>query len=249
MRFALALAASSVLALSSLAGCAADTAQEDESIAAQDAATRRAQTSCTHEAYRNALATYKDTVARAKQHLRGETCDEATTYAILEGAQAAVEQCGAFETVFATSIWAKPVRDALAKNLGLAEITGKMVPVENGRATWSGLAEALPGKTIYGPAPGAFGNVSKLELAADGRATLSTLDTDAYAWSSKSVTYEIGGVRDDGSIGFTVIDGATRTEYTLDHADMGTGLVLPIYELKPAAGGASSFSIPSECEA
>lgn len=140
-----------------------------------------AQASCSSAAYNEAFASYKAAVDHAKARARGEVCEDGTTLWEISGdLRAATAKCGKFESIIATSKWAAPVRDALKGNLALALSTGAL------HADLAELNAALPGTTIYGPAPGVYGNMSKLTFEENGRATLSRLhvsDDGEATWS------------------------------------------------------------------
>lgn len=233
-----------LLTVASLVGCAAETADvEPESDS--DAFTAAASSRCSSAQYRSALATYRKTVTNARRRLAGRTCEAGTTQQeLVSDAGAAIEQCSSFVSVYANSPWAKPVRDALAGNLGLAMITGKLVPVEGGRVVYRGLGPSLPGTTFYGPAPGAYGNVSKLTFREGRAAVASSMSLDAEGtpvWTDTNVTYTVRGT----SVVVTSPRGVT--EYVIEQEDLDTGLPLPAFSLRPKAGGDAMLSLPSEC--
>ena len=130
---------------------------------------------------------------------------------------AATAACGAFQAIIKISPWAAPIRKELAKNLVLAQLTGELDPT-----TYKGIEAALAkGVTLWGPAPGVYGNMSKLELGANGKGKLHTLNIDddgKATWSAKDATYTVGGDV-GGAIGITVTSGGialVEGEYTLE---------------------------------
>lgn len=233
------------LTVTSLVGCGDASPQEDTESGA-DAFTAAASAGCSPSQYRSALATYRKTVTNARRRLAGRTCEAGTTqHELVSDTGVAIEQCGSFVSVYANSPWAKPVRDALAGNLGLAMLTGKLVPVEDGRVVYEGLRQSLPGTSFYGPAPGAYGNVSKLTFRDGRKAVASSMSLDADGsprWTDTDVTYVVKG----SSIVVTSPSGVT--EYTIEQEDLDTGLPLPAFSLTPKGDGERMLSVPSECE-
>jgi len=141
--------------------------------------TATASASCYATAYNDGLAHYKKAVADAKARAAKQICegsddgDDGTIYNISNESDLAVKSCAAFQKVIDTSIYAKPTRDTLAGNLVLPYLSGKLTAA----GSWSGLGAALVGNTVWGPAPGAYGNMSKIVFDAGGKATVSKLDT------------------------------------------------------------------------
>jgi hypothetical protein len=246
------LACLSAVVASSLFACAAPTA-DDAAAGDENAITDRSPVQCSSSEYAAGLALYKQAVDGAKTFLGGDVCEDgAMRWDVAESAARAVKACGQFEDVVATSPWAKPVRDALANNLALPALTGELrVRDASGRVAWTGLADVLPGKTMYGPAPGVYGNISKITFGEGGRATLAALDfetDDLPEWVETPATYRIGGIQADGSIEI-VIEGQS-----------GGPVEYYLYEVKPEGRSAPTFtleagehayfdSFPSECEA
>jgi hypothetical protein len=235
-------------------GTGACAAPADSDPVADEAAVTEARESCSPEAYNAAFASYKKAVDNAKLRLRGEVCEEGTTLSeINSDLGTAVKTCGQFRRVIETSQWAQPVRDVLAGNLALPVLTGKIaVRDARGNAVWTGLAESLPGSTIFGPAPGAYGNMTKVTFAEDGKATYQALvfDDETYdvSWESSPATYQISEPAADGSITITVKTPAEELELQMSEEPWGDG---PAFRLQPK--GASEYeafwSLPSECEA
>lgn len=217
-----------------------------------DAAITGAQTRCTAAAYNEALASYKSAVAKSKDRLRNGVCESEDGYiaSIVADAHAAVTTCGAFHDVIRTSPWAQPIRDALKGNLSLPALTGDL-----DTKTWSGAAEALAGTTLYGPAPGAYGNMSKVEFAEGGVALVSELvfdDEDAMPhWvTHPNGSFSVGKPAANGALPVTLRYGNPSLEVTYElKADPrlpGAFVLEPTTAIAPPEGYSS---VPSECEA
>jgi hypothetical protein len=208
-----------------------------------------AKKACTTAGYDAAFAKYKAAVDHSKARLGGAVCDEGTTqWEIASDLAAAVASCGKFEDILATSRWAQPARDALKGNLALPLLEGKLqIRDAAGKVTFKGLAESLAGATMYGPAPGVYGNISKIAFGANGSATLSHMelpDDGMPIWQSAPATFSIGAPKADGSIEITITSGGTSTSYDLSKPESHPELLM-----KPKAGGDEFRSMPSECEA
>lgn len=228
--------------------CSAPTEAEPsagDETGADEAEVVAAKQQCSSAAYAKAFKSYKTAVDAAKLRNRGAVCDEGTTlYEISANLQAAVTTCGQFKSVVATSKYAQPVRDALKGNLSLAAFDGRLtIEDASGRVTLAGLAASLPGTTVFGPAPGVYGNMSKLTFAANGAATLASLsvsDDGAPTWSNTAARWTVRGTE------LTVSAGGRTTVYaiTLD-GDSGYDLLF-----KPKTGAGDELrTMPSECEA
>ncbi|MDB4946566.1 MAG: hypothetical protein JWP97_6100 [Labilithrix sp.] len=250
MKLSLSLVGVLGLVATNLLACAAPTDADPgaEDLASDDAAVTAAKASCSSAAYNAAFTKYKAAVDHAKLRNRGEVCDDGTMlYDIAADLQAAVSTCGQFRTVIATSVWAQPVRDALKGNLALASVDGRLTTIgSNGKPSLAGLAAALPGTTVFGPAPGVYGNMSKLTFAGAGKATFSTLtvsDAGKATWSNKAATYTVTA-KANGAADVTVTVGAAKTTYAVTPEPSAP------YELlfTPKSGDALR-SMPSECEA
>ncbi|MBX3226114.1 MAG: hypothetical protein KIT84_28930 [Labilithrix sp.] len=210
--------------------------------------------SCSPAAYNAGLVHYKAAVAAAKRHAI-DACmeDNSDLGVIAKEAAAATATCAAFKTVIKLSPWAAPIRKELADNLVLAELTGDLtIKDASGAYTYEGLEAALAkGVTLWGPAPGVYGNMSKLSLGANGEGKLHTLniDDDGNAtWSSTDVTYRVGGAAGD-SVPLTVsITGGISVDYDLKAT---RSFDVPDFELTPIGDApADDFTaFKSECEA
>lgn len=255
------LALFAVAASVSAFACAAPTeGASGEEGSTDEAAVNSAKKTCTTQAYDQAFAHYKRAVDGAKVHLRGDICDVgATEFEIASALGAAVATCGKFEEIIKTSQWAAPARDALKTNVALSLVDGTIhVKDAAGKTTWTGLAAGLEGKTLWGPAPGAYGNISKLEMRGAGEATYSRLtldDNDGMPrWNSSPARYALGAPKADGSVDVTVTVGGASTVYELRLQAPGGDYPLdphvPLLDLKPkAADGEALSNMPSECEA
>jgi hypothetical protein len=234
--------------------CAAPTsdAASDESAAGVDEAeVVSAKQLCSSDAYAKAFSHYKAAVDGAKERLHGDVCnDNAMLYSIANELETAVSTCAQFKTVVATSKWAQPVRDALKGNIALATFDGRLtVKDARGKVVLTGLGQSLPGVTVFGPAPGVYGNMSKLTFSAGGAARLSTLSVDdagAPKWIDANGTYAVGALNADGTVDLTVTIAGKATIYKVSPEVQGGGYELL---LKPKAGGDELRSMPSECEA
>ena len=221
------------------AACSAQTSEDSSSPSDGDPVSdapemNAAKQSCSAEAYNQALAKYKLAVEGAKRRARGEVCDDGTPlYDISANLEAATATCGKFESIIATSPWAQPVRDALKGNLKLAQVTGKL------GADLKSLTDALPGTTIFGPAPGVYGNMSRLSFEAGGKAKLSRLnvsDDGNATWSDSPAKWS-------ASAGKLTLEAEGKTiefDVKLQEGDL---------HFVPKTGEEDFWSMPSECEA
>lgn len=243
MRIAFVAAASIVLA--SLVGCAAGTTEETGA-EGNDAYTASASTACTPAQYNEGLAHYKKAVASSKVRAKGMTCegengDDGTVYGITSASAAAVKACGAFKDVIAKSVYAEPIRTALKDNLALPYLTGGLDPAKGN----AGLEAALVGKTVWGPAPGVYGNMSKVTFQAGGKATVSVLDIDTNetspTWRDAASTWSVKTVNGKSA----VVLGESTYAVELDkETSYGVN-----FNLTDTADGDKLTSLPSECEA
>ncbi len=220
--------------------CSSSDGSPSDDAAANDANVAAASSTCTHDAYAAGLASYKKAVASAGSRLSKGVCESDDGYLadIVASASASVASCSAFHGVIATSPWARPLRDALAGNLALPELTGKLTT-----SSWAGLDDALVGVTLFGPAPGVYGNMSKLELHAGGEVVVSKLvvdDAGKASWTSSKATWKVGARAVGGAIAIDV----AGASYLLSEDPRSPG----IFTLQPTAGGDAFSSIPSECE-
>ena len=247
MRFSF-VAAASTLVLSSLVGCASSSADDHTSQGGDspdDALTATASASCSATAYNDGLAHYKKAVAAAKERAAKNICDEGPDgssgmiYTISGESDAAVKSCAAFQKVIDTSIYAKPIRDSLAGNLVLPYLTGKLTAA----GSWAGLSDALPGNTVWGPAPGAYGNMSKIVFAAGGKATVSKLNTEG----EKAIWVDSAGTWSATAGAVTITVDGKATTYKVD---LATDFGVVDFFFKNTADETDRFdSLPSECEA
>lgn len=237
-----------------LASCAmacaspTESADADSDPASSEDAVVTARTQCSTAAYNKAFAHYKKAVAGAKLRATDVCSDGAMLYDIAGELASAVSTCGQFKTVIATSQWAQPVRDALKGNLALASVDGRLaIKDANGKVSLAGLDKALPGTTVFGPAPGVYGNMSKITFAAGGVATVANLqlsDDGQASWKNTPARYKVGALV-DGAVEITIESGGRSTVYKAS-PEPGNAYELL---LKPKAGGDEFRSMPSECEA
>lgn len=238
----------------SLVACAGSEPTSNESAAATDQAATDAAPSCGAN-YGKALAQYKEAVALAKQHktsaCEGVNGSDEGAYlsTIASKAIAATTTCGAFSNVIKTSPWAAPIREELAGSLVLPFLTGDL-----DAQTFKGLAEALPGVTLWGPASGVYGNQKKLEFAANGALKISTLewpseDAKQPEWVTVDATYTIGAAA-NGSAKITITQGATKADFTLKFVTREWDQS-PDFEFQADGGDAGDLytAYYSECEA
>lgn len=231
--------------------CAAptDAADGEADPAASEDAVVTAKTKCSQAAYDKALGHYKKAVDNAKVRSRDRCADGAMLSDIASELSKSVSTCGDFKNVIATSRWAQPVRDALKGNLALASVDGRLtIRDASGKVTLAGLDKALPGTTVFGPAPGVYGNMSKITFAANGAATVSNLelpDDGAPRWNDTPARYKVGALGADRTIEITIESGGRSTVYK---ASAEAGSAFDIL-LTPKAGGDEFRSMPSECEA
>ena len=221
------------------AACSAQTSEESSSPESGDPVSdapemNAAKSACSTDAYNQAFSKYKAAVEGAKRRARGEVCDDGTPlYEIEANLRAATTTCGKFESIIATSQWAQPVRDALKGNLALAMLTGKL------GADLKSLGDALPGATIYGPAPGVYGNMSKLTFEAGGKAKLSRLNVS----DDGNATWTDAPAKWSASAGKLRLEAEGKTiefDVKLEDGDL---------HFVPKSGDEDFRSMPSECEA
>lgn len=215
--------------------CSAQTSEDagdDPEVAGAEVNAARA--SCSAAAYDQAFAKYKEAVNGAKLRARGAVCDEGTAlYEISDDVRAATATCAKFQSVIATSQYAQPVRDALKGNLVLAMVTGKL------GSDLKELGTALPGTTIFGPAPGVYGNMSKITFEAGGKAKLSRLSVS----DDGNATWTDAPARWSASPGKLTLEAEGKTiEYGVKLEDGSLHFV-------PKTGTEDFWSMPSECEA
>lgn len=204
--------------------------------------------SCSPAAYNKALVRYKAAVSAAKRHATDSCGTDTYLSTIATEASAAVAECAAFSNVIKTSPWAQPIRTELADSgLVLAQLTGDFNAKD-----YSGLKASLEkGATMWGPAPGVYGNMSRLEFGANGKVKAWTLNLDdntgAATWSSQDGTYTVGGVSGD-TAGISVTVGGISVDYDLK-ASSENGY--PDFTLSPIgdAPAENHTAYKSECEA
>lgn len=239
-----------VLATCAMA-CAAptDAADGESDPAASEDAVVSAKSKCSTAAYDQAFGHYKKAVDNAKVRTRDVCADGAMLSDIASELSKSVATCGDFKNVIATSRWAQPVRDALKGNLALASVDGRLtIRDASGKVTLAGLDKALPGSTVFGPAPGVYGNMSKISFGANGTATISNLelsDEGAATWKDTSARYKVGALGADRTVEITIESGGRSTIYKASAEPESAFDIL----LTPKAGGDEFRSMPSECEA
>jgi hypothetical protein len=234
----------------SLTACASS-ASESPDAAANDSNVAAAASTCSSTAYNAALASYKKAVASARSRLANGACssDDAYITDIVRDANAAVTTCASFHAVIDKSPWAKPVRDVLADNLALPSLTGKLTT-----GSWAGLDDALVGVTMWGPAPGVYGNMSKIAFGSGHTVVVSQLVVDDKAgttrWAGQNGTYAVGAPKADGSIPVSLHygnPGAVDVTYDLSEDAQEKD----VFHMKPEPGPvppAEYLSVPSECD-
>ena len=210
-----------------------------------------AKAQCSKASYEKAFQSYKTAVDNAKLRARGDVCGDGTMlHDIANDLGNAVTTCGQFKSIIATSKWAAPVRNALKGNLGLAALDGRL----QAKDSFQGLAASLAGTTVFGPAPGVYGNMSKITFAAGGAATLSRLDVSddgTPSWNDTPATYKVQGAEITVTVGAAGSKDVTTTTYRISVESYGQGVYenLPAFLLKPTTAGDDFRSMPSECEA
>ncbi len=162
-------------------GCASDdevTSDDAASDSGEDELTAAAKTTCGPGKYQQALPKYELAVRAAKamaaqkmscitvkdpknSNAEIEASEDAVAGLLLE----AVNTCGEFHKVYTQSVYAKPVRDLLAKSLITSVLDGSLAG-----PSFKDLAAKLPGKTLYGPTPGVLRSFD-VTFAAGGKAT------------------------------------------------------------------------------
>ncbi len=247
--FRFSFSVASALVLSSVVGCAASSASSEDANASDQAFSASAGAACSTNAYATALAHYKLAVTTAKDRAAQNICNDETTgdtgtvSSIAGESDAAVKSCAGFQKIIETSSYAQPIRDQLADNLALPYLTGKLAPSK----AWSGLSDALPGKTVWGPAPGAWGNESKITFAAGGQATVSKLDTSSGKpiWTDSAASWSLGAAAGGKATVAITVDG-NATSYALELSSESGVLD---FVFTSTTNSADRFdSLPSECE-
>ncbi len=244
-----ALAASSLVACSSSESAPTD----DDAVGGDEPEVVTARQQCSREAYDAAFAKYKSAVEHSKARARGQVCEEGTMLGeIANDLGSAVASCGQFESIIKTSQWAAPAREALKGNLALPVLTGEVeVKDASGKLVFSGLEAALAkGITIYGPAPGVYGNVSKIEFKAGGAAKLSVMEFDDEGmptWKEESIKWRVRG----NELTLTLSQpNVHETTYQIEVESWGDGYEkAPTFLFKPTIAADEFRSMPSECEA
>ncbi len=247
-----------VAAIPVAAGCSVTSqASADEDPATNDAAVSAANQHCGPGKYNEALVHYKAAVAKAKQH-KTDACMEdaggsATVAEVASEAQKAVTACGAFQNVIKTSPWAGDLRAALSGTFIYPILTGDLDPSSS-----RSLSTALVGVTMFGPAPGVYGNVGRLTFEASGRGFMGILnlsDDGDVSWGRTDVRWSVEDR--GGAVAIKVVaelDDATEKTYEyLLKKDAFLGADNYRLELQndPDAPGAYQMfdTFPSECEA
>lgn len=243
----------------SLVACAGSEPSSDDSASYDQAATSAAP-SC-GASYGKANELYKQAVAIAKTHKvdacggLGANGEEGAYLTSIAGSAAkATASCGAFANVIKSSPWAAPIREELKGNLALAVLTGDL-EIKNAKGEWTykGLDAALPGVTLWGPAPGVYGNASKIEFGANGKATLSHHEWEnenatGPTWKAEEATYKIGGVAGDTVLITITTAAGISTDYDLKATTTYEGG--PDFEMTPIEKEGDTFTAYiSECEA
>jgi hypothetical protein len=247
--------ASLLLALP-IVGCAASAEPDDQDPATADAAVSSA--SCGSAKYNQALTHYKAAVAKSKQRARDGACGgdagEATLADIASEAQKAITTCGDFKKVISTSPWAGALREELRGSLAYPLLTGALDP-----AKAASVAAALDGATMFGPAPGVYGNVGKLVFEANGRGKMGILilsDDGMPSWGHTDMRWSVESR--GGALHVKVVaEYENETEKTFDYLFKkgedhygADNYRLELQGDADAPGALQSFdTYPSECEA
>lgn len=140
------------------------------------------------------------------------------------------------------------VETAVGHSLSVKEATSRFSP-EN-----PDLTEAV----FYGPSPGAYGNMSKMEFISDSEVLLWTLDIDnegGAKWVSQKGTYTLshvsqGGMKITSMVVITITTGETTQEFLLQKSwEYNQWFVVPAdkSDANPYLDGYVEF--PSECDA
>lgn len=260
MRYLTSFAAVSAVLSSLVVGCASPAEESNEGANAalsapiDDTNTAAAKATCTPAKYSEGLGHYKKAVAAAKLRAAKDICDGGTQYAILEEAQAAVAACAPFGNAFISSTYAIDVRDGLANNLSFSELVGYFsVKDAAGKATWEGLADALPGSIFWGPAPGVYGNMSKIRFGVSTvRLNVKQIDDNGVftGWDEKTdLPYTIGAIDADGAIEITItIDGKAQS-YKLTPGTDADGKPNGHFRMIGTTDGDDFDSLEDECSA
>lgn len=244
-----------LLALSSVA-CSApqgDEAANDREPVSDEPELNGAKASCGPSKYDEALAHYKAAVAKSSARVRGDVCGGGNYVStIIADASDAISTCGAFRDVIKTSPWAKDLRATLADNLALPALTGELAD------NWANVSAELVGVRFYGPAPGAYGHMSWIELGADGSAHLELLriaEDGSTSIERKAARWRTGVVSSEGTAALTIgIDGRD-IDFVLEHEDGTPQAPSYRYRLearKPVDGSlieTTFTSTPDECSA
>ncbi len=245
MRSRLALGVSILSLAASLAGCASDL--EDKSgLSESEIRETPTTSSCDAAAMASATERFEHAIDLARERLSApdRVCEsEAYLSTIAYEASLAVSVCADYAGIIKTRSDAAPIREVLASSIMLRHVTNDL----RARDGWAGLAESLPGVTLYGPAPGVYGTIAEVVFAADGKGKVRRLaiEGDAPTWRETDATWVAG----PGWIRVTEPTGTFELE--LDYTNIGESdalelTIVPSDDFTPR-GGFSPF--PSECEA
>lgn len=230
-------------------GCSAKMEEEDP------AANSAAVTAACAGTQEQALSHYKAAVAKAKQRQNHDACSgEATLADIAAEAQKAVTTCSAFKDVIKTSVWAEPLRAQLGTSVIYPILVGDADP-----SNPASLSAALVGKTMYGPAPGVYGNVGLLTFEANGRGFIGILNLDdrgAPSWGRTDMRWTVestGGVIHVKVVAEYENETETSFDFTMKKGDPMFGADNYTLELQGQPGAPDAVrsfdTYPSECEA
>lgn len=233
----------SVVAAGCLGGCSAG-AVDSETPDSESADI----VSCTAQSKSDAKSHYDRALDLAKKRAAKKVCEsDAYQSTIEEEASLAASLCKDYEGAIKSRAAAAPIRDALKESLMLGYVTGIVRP----SGAWRGLRDALPGVTLYGPAPGVFGTTFEVKFLADAKVTVRRLDTgDVPKWIETPGTYALGAPSAT-SIAITVKEATGTFTLTLSTERIGTSdarrITVTPGKTNLPAGFYATF--PSECEA
>lgn len=209
--------------------------------------------------YAAALDHYRRAVAGAKNRLRDGVCNDEddTLWTISDEASRAVMTCDAFRQVIKTSVWARPLRDALAVSLTLRSLTGELKVIRDSAwQDWSGVEAFFPGTSMWARAVGAYGPPVRIDFAAQGAAVYGQQSYDPVtgdiSWVEGPATYHIettGQARDKRTVVVTHEGRQHRFLLSVEPALPDDWKSAPSFTLLPSGQHEKLSSIVVECDA
>lgn len=258
MRNLISLLLASLLSFTSMACTGADEPApvDDAGLAANE----EELSSCGSAKYAEALAHYKNAVAWSKDRLARGVCesDNGLQWQIADEASRAVMTCDHFRSILRTSVYAAPVRQALAPSLTLRSLSGELSVIRDSSwQNWTGV-ESFFSKGLTFWSLGELGPLVRLEFQAGGKAVwneqLFDAATSAVTWKQTQATYTIVKTGKDKDLRKVIVVHEGQTEnLTLKVKNPAETSGAPLFVLEsPATPEGAIFRLQSligECEA